>query len=107
VTSYSSSGTRPASPGGFRSRVARALHSPVLADPRRPANTTRFVSLDPAAREFFVDSTGSPLGTAAAIGLVSYFVGALIGHLRVRDTKGAAAAVAPSYSRSPSWCSGS
>lgn len=35
---------------------ARALYSPVLADPRRPANTARFVYLDPeAARAFFVD----------------------------------------------------
>src|SRR4051812_16521918 len=34
-------------------RLARALYAPVLADPRRPANTTRFVYLDPAAREFF------------------------------------------------------
>lgn len=37
-------------------QLARALYSPVLADPRRPANTARFVYLDPdAAREFFVD----------------------------------------------------
>jgi hypothetical protein len=37
-------------------RLARALYSPVLADPRRPANTTRFVYLHPdEAREFFVD----------------------------------------------------
>lgn len=36
-------------------RLARALYAPVLADPRRPANTARFVYLDPAAREFFVD----------------------------------------------------
>jgi transcriptional regulator with XRE-family HTH domain len=36
-------------------RLARALYAPVLADPRRPANTTRFVYLDPAAREFFRD----------------------------------------------------
>jgi hypothetical protein len=37
-------------------QLARALYSPVLADPRRPANTTRFVYLNPqAAREFFVD----------------------------------------------------
>src|SRR4051794_8512850 len=36
-------------------QLARALYSPVLADPRRPANTTRFVYLDPAAGEFFVD----------------------------------------------------
>ena len=37
-------------------RLARALYSPVLADPRRPANMTRFVYLNPeAAEEFFVD----------------------------------------------------
>ena len=36
-------------------RLGRALYSPVLADPRRPANTTRFLYLDPAAQEFFVD----------------------------------------------------
>ena len=36
-----------------------------------------------------------PLGIAAAIGLVAYFVGALIGHLRVRDTQGAAAPLLP------------
>ncbi|WP_053207489.1 helix-turn-helix domain-containing protein [Jiangella muralis] len=36
-------------------QLARALYSPVLADPRRPANTTRFVYLSPEAREFFVD----------------------------------------------------
>ncbi len=37
-------------------QLARALYSPVLADPRRPANTTRFVYLHPeAAEQFFVD----------------------------------------------------
>jgi transcriptional regulator with XRE-family HTH domain len=36
-------------------RLARALYAPVLADPRRPANTARFIYLDPAARDFFVD----------------------------------------------------
>jgi transcriptional regulator with XRE-family HTH domain len=36
-------------------QLARALYAPVLADPHRPANTIRFVYLDPAAREFFVD----------------------------------------------------
>ncbi|GAA2689030.1 MULTISPECIES: helix-turn-helix transcriptional regulator [Actinosynnema] len=37
-------------------RLARALYSPVLADPRRPANTARFVYLEPeAARAFFPD----------------------------------------------------
>lgn len=41
--------------------LAKALYSPVLESPvagpagRRPANTTRFVYLDPAARDFFVD----------------------------------------------------
>jgi transcriptional regulator with XRE-family HTH domain len=36
-------------------RLARALYSPVLADPRRPANNARFMYLDPASREFFTD----------------------------------------------------
>ncbi|WP_445170514.1 helix-turn-helix transcriptional regulator [Mycolicibacterium sp. Dal123E01] len=36
-------------------QLARALYSPVLAEPRRPANTTRFVYLDPGAKDFFVD----------------------------------------------------
>lgn len=37
-------------------QLGRALYSPVLADPRRPANTARFVYLNPeAARAFFVD----------------------------------------------------
>lgn len=37
-------------------QLGRALYSPVLADPRRPANTARFVYLNPeAARDFFVD----------------------------------------------------
>jgi transcriptional regulator with XRE-family HTH domain len=36
-------------------QLARALYSPVLADPRRPANNARFVYLDRAAREFFAD----------------------------------------------------
>ena len=35
------------------------------------------------------------LGVAAATGLVLSFVGAVIGHLRVRDTKGAAQPVVP------------
>jgi len=36
-------------------RMARALYAPLLADPRRPANTARFIYLDPAARDFFTD----------------------------------------------------
>ncbi|MEV5834519.1 helix-turn-helix transcriptional regulator [Nocardia sp. NPDC052112] len=35
--------------------LARALYAPLLADPRRPANSARFIYLDPASREFFVD----------------------------------------------------
>jgi transcriptional regulator with XRE-family HTH domain len=35
--------------------LARALYSPVLADPRRPANTARFVYLDPASMDFYPD----------------------------------------------------
>ena len=36
-------------------RLARALYTPLLADPRRPANNARFVYLDPASRDFFTD----------------------------------------------------
>ena len=36
-------------------RLARALYTPVLGNPRRPANNARFVYLDPAARDFFAD----------------------------------------------------
>jgi uncharacterized membrane protein YphA (DoxX/SURF4 family) len=36
-----------------------------------------------------------PLGIAAAAGLLAYFVGALSGHLRVSDTKGAAMPLVP------------
>ncbi len=36
-------------------RMARALYAPMLADPRRLANSARFVYLDPAARDFFTD----------------------------------------------------
>src|SRR6266498_2671856 len=35
--------------------LARALYAPAFADPRRPVSTARFVFLDPAAQEFFVD----------------------------------------------------
>lgn len=36
-------------------QLARALYAPLRADPRRPANTARFVYLDPASKDFFVD----------------------------------------------------
>jgi len=35
--------------------LGRALYSPVLADPRRPANTARFVYLNPCQAEAFFD----------------------------------------------------
>jgi MmyB-like transcription regulator ligand binding domain len=36
-------------------RMARALYAPLLAGPRRPANTARFVYLEPASHDFFAD----------------------------------------------------
>jgi len=56
-------------------RLARALYSPVLqsaaagATSKRPANTTRFVYLDPAAREFFVDFDRTATDAAAMLRL--------------------------------------
>ena len=47
------------------------------------------------AAGIFIGLWLEPLGIAAAIGLVAYFLGALIGHVRVGDTKGAAAPVVP------------
>jgi transcriptional regulator with XRE-family HTH domain len=36
-------------------RMGRALYAPVFDDPRRPVNSTRFIYLNPAAREFWRD----------------------------------------------------
>lgn len=36
-------------------RMSRALYMSMFADQRRPANTARFIFLDPAAQDFFVD----------------------------------------------------
>ena len=36
-------------------RLALALYAPMLADPRRPANTARFIYLDPTSQIFFTD----------------------------------------------------
>ena len=55
--------------------LARALYSPVLDSPvagatsKRPANTTRFLYLDPAAREFFVDYERTAQDAAAMLRL--------------------------------------
>ena len=55
--------------------LARALYAPVLGSPvagatqRRPANTTRFLYLDPAARDFFVDYDAIANDAAAALRL--------------------------------------
>nr|WP_205602790.1 MULTISPECIES: helix-turn-helix transcriptional regulator [Mumia] len=50
--------------------LARALYAPVLADPRRPANTTRFIYLHPeAARELFVDYDAVARDAAAMLRL--------------------------------------
>ncbi|WP_449877533.1 MmyB family transcriptional regulator [Nocardia fusca] len=49
---------------------ARARYSPILADPRRPANTTRFVYLEPErAQEFFVDYKQTAEDAAAMLRL--------------------------------------
>jgi transcriptional regulator with XRE-family HTH domain len=44
-----------------------ALYSPVFADPARPANTARFVFLDPHAREFFRDYDKAANDTVALL----------------------------------------
>jgi hypothetical protein len=55
--------------------MGRALYSPVLdsaaagATSKRPANTTRFLYLDPAAREFFVDFDRMATDAAAMLRL--------------------------------------
>ena len=36
-------------------RLGRALIAPVFADPRRPANLARFMFLDPAARDYYLE----------------------------------------------------
>lgn len=48
--------------------VGRALYSPLLADPRRPANPARFVYLNPGeARKFFVDYDHAARNAAAML----------------------------------------
>jgi transcriptional regulator with XRE-family HTH domain len=49
-------------------QLGRALFSPVLADPRRPANTARFVYLHPSeAESFFVDYDRATRNAAAML----------------------------------------
>lgn len=49
-------------------QLGRALFSPVLADPRRPANTARFVYLHPSeAESFFVDYDQATRNAAAIL----------------------------------------
>jgi hypothetical protein len=49
-------------------QLGRALYSPVLADPRRPANTARFVYLHPREAEaFFVDYDQAARNAAAML----------------------------------------
>ena len=50
--------------------LGRALYAPVLADPRRPANTMRFIYLEPErAKTFFVDYEQVAKDTAAMLRL--------------------------------------
>jgi len=48
-------------------QLGRALYSPVLADPRRPANTARFVYLHPSEAEAFFDDYDQAARNAAAM----------------------------------------
>jgi transcriptional regulator with XRE-family HTH domain len=49
-------------------QLGRALFSPMLADPRRPANTARFVYLHPSeAEQFFVDYDHATRNAAAML----------------------------------------
>lgn len=50
-------------------RLARALYSPVLADSHRPANIIRFIYLDPAAKDFFVEWERTARDAAAVLRL--------------------------------------
>jgi transcriptional regulator with XRE-family HTH domain len=47
--------------------LGAALYSPVLTDPARPANTARFVFLDPHATEFFRDYDAAANDTVALL----------------------------------------
>jgi transcriptional regulator with XRE-family HTH domain len=47
--------------------LGRALYSPVLADSGQPANTARFVFLDPAATQFFPDYDKAANDTVALL----------------------------------------
>ncbi|MER7250470.1 helix-turn-helix transcriptional regulator [Kribbella sp. NPDC000426] len=49
--------------------LSRALYAAMFADPRRPANTARFIFLDPASRDFFVDWDRAADDTAASLRL--------------------------------------
>jgi hypothetical protein len=47
--------------------LGAALYSPIFADPTRPANTARFVFLDPKAAEFFRDYEKAANDTVALL----------------------------------------
>ncbi len=71
--------------------MARALYSPLLADPRRPVNTARFLYLDPAAKDFFTDwdlaadDVAAMLRSEAAKNPYDKALVALIGELSTRS----------------------
>jgi transcriptional regulator with XRE-family HTH domain len=50
-------------------QLARAVYSPVYDDPRRPVNTTRFIYLNPAARDFWRDYDSVASDAAAMLRL--------------------------------------
>ncbi|MFJ8329908.1 helix-turn-helix transcriptional regulator [Streptomyces sp. NPDC094437] len=47
--------------------LGRALLAPVLATPRRPPNVARFMFLDPAAADYYVDGERMAAGTVAIL----------------------------------------
>lgn len=71
--------------------MARALYAPLLADPHRPANTARFVFLDPASKSFFsdwdlaADDVAAMLRSEAAKNPYDKPLTALIGELSTRS----------------------
>lgn len=55
------------------------------------------------AVELLVGIAWAPLGLAAAIGLVIYFIGAIVAHVRIRDYKGIGTPVKFSVQRFFGW----
>lgn len=72
-------------------QLARALHAPMFTNPERPANSARFMFLDPAAKEFWrdweraADDAAAFLRTEAARNPYDKTLSNLIGELSTRS----------------------